>query len=293
VSAPDLVPPGTTGGGPPVGGSGTIGTVPKWATTSTLDDSVITELGTNIGIGTASPGYKFEVAGNAYVTTQLGIGTIPVGTRSVATALDCEFNGVRVGRGANTGGNNTAVGDGALNTVAAGLDNTAIGASSLSANTTGNYNTAIGRNALVSNTTGGENSAIGRSALSSNTIGGENIAIGRSALGSNTTGGKNTAFGAYSGGLVTTGSNNISIGYNASHSGIAATNEIVIGVNAAGVGNNTLSIGSSVNFVATNGAAATYFTSATATSSGILPATCGFIKVNLNGTIVKIPIYAD
>ena len=43
------------GGGAPVGGSGTIGTVPKWATTSTLNDSVITQSGAYVGIGTASP----------------------------------------------------------------------------------------------------------------------------------------------------------------------------------------------------------------------------------------------
>ena len=51
MSAPDLVPPGTTGGGAPVGGSGTIGTIPKWATTTTLGNSVITESSAgNVGV---------------------------------------------------------------------------------------------------------------------------------------------------------------------------------------------------------------------------------------------------
>ena len=62
MSAPNLVPPGTTGGGAPVGGSGTIGTIPKWDTTTTLNDSVITQSGSNVGIGTASPSGKLVVA---------------------------------------------------------------------------------------------------------------------------------------------------------------------------------------------------------------------------------------
>jgi len=54
------------GGGPPVGGSGTAGKLTKWATTSTLDDSVITQSGAgNIGIGTAIPGDKLTIAGTA------------------------------------------------------------------------------------------------------------------------------------------------------------------------------------------------------------------------------------
>ena len=65
MSAPDLVPPGTTGGGAPVGGSGTIGTIPKWATTTTLGDSVITESSAgNVGIGiTPIAGHRASVSG--------------------------------------------------------------------------------------------------------------------------------------------------------------------------------------------------------------------------------------
>ena len=65
MSAPDLVPPGTTGGGAPVGGSGTIGTVPKWATTTTLNNSVITQSGSNVGIGVAIPGAVLDVLGTS------------------------------------------------------------------------------------------------------------------------------------------------------------------------------------------------------------------------------------
>jgi hypothetical protein len=41
--------------GSPTGGSGTAGKLTKWDTSSTLTDSVITESGGNIGIGTATP----------------------------------------------------------------------------------------------------------------------------------------------------------------------------------------------------------------------------------------------
>ena len=51
------------GGGPPVGGTGTPGTLPKWDTASTLNDSVIAQSGVNIGIGTPSPGTPLEVSG--------------------------------------------------------------------------------------------------------------------------------------------------------------------------------------------------------------------------------------
>ena len=78
---------------------------------------------------------------------------------------------------------------------------------------------------------------------------------------------------------ITTGTNNICIGVSSNAS-------------AAGV-NNELVIGSSTSFVATNGGATTYFTTASALSSGSLPVNCGFIRVYLNGSFVKIPVYGN
>ena len=64
MSAPNLVPPGTTGGGTPVGGSGTPNTITKWNTSTTLNDSVITQSGSNVGIGMSpSLAHKLDVAG--------------------------------------------------------------------------------------------------------------------------------------------------------------------------------------------------------------------------------------
>ena len=51
-----------------VGGSGTAGNIPKWATTSTLGDSIIKEASSKIGIGTTgAPAYKLEVEGQVHL----------------------------------------------------------------------------------------------------------------------------------------------------------------------------------------------------------------------------------
>ena len=55
---------------------------------------------------------------------------------------------------------------------------------------------------------------------------------------------------------------------------------------------NELAIGSSSFYVATNGAAATYFPTATA-GAVALGLAQGFIRINLNGTLVKIPVYGN
>ena len=55
----------------PVGtvkGTGTVNFVPKWSAADTLQDSIIFDDGTNVGIGTPSPQDKFEVQGSIYAT---------------------------------------------------------------------------------------------------------------------------------------------------------------------------------------------------------------------------------
>jgi len=92
VSAPDLVPPGTTGGGTPVGGSGTIGTVPKWGTTSTLNDSVITQSGTNVGVNVPVP--TFALAVESPTSTILKL------SRASLNGFTASVTGVMTGTGA-------------------------------------------------------------------------------------------------------------------------------------------------------------------------------------------------
>jgi hypothetical protein len=116
--------------------------------------------------------------------------------------------------------------------------------------------------------------------MASASTGGFNVAIGNSAGTSLTLGASNTLIGTSAGDNLTTGGSNICIGRNAVVSVTGISNELVIG--------------SAAQFVGTTAAgSAGYFTTATAVSTGVLPATCGFIRIYLNGTFAKIPVYAN
>ena len=112
----------------------------------------------------------------------------------------------------NTGGNNTAVGQG-----------------SLGANTTGAGNTAVGRNVLSANTTAGNNVVVGFNSAYSNTTGTSLTGIGAGALSLNTTGSKNTGIGTNANMTQTTGSNTTCLGFNAYASSSTVSNEITLG----------------------------------------------------------------
>jgi hypothetical protein len=225
-----------------VDGTGTANYVAKWSDADTITNSVIYDNGTNVGIGTTSPGAKLDVSADILV------------------------NGLTIGRGAGNSATNTAVGLSALanNTIGfsniavgqsalfentSGSNNTAIGRIALGNNDTGGSNTAIGRIALYSNTTGFSNTAVGEDTLANNTIGGFNTAVGRGALSSNTTGGSNTAIGREAGTRISNGSNqtitnnSIFIGEDTRALADDQTNQIVIGHAAIGVGSNSVVLG--------------------------------------------------
>jgi len=64
-------------------GSGTTNYIPKFTGAHTLGNSQIYDNGTNVGIGTTSPGYKLDISGNARVTGPLVVGsTAPRNTSS-------------------------------------------------------------------------------------------------------------------------------------------------------------------------------------------------------------------
>jgi hypothetical protein len=67
----DVNPSGT------VTGSGTVGYIPLWNGTYSLNNSIIYQSGGNIGIGTTSPAQKLHVEGNAYISGNLGVGRSP------------------------------------------------------------------------------------------------------------------------------------------------------------------------------------------------------------------------
>lgn len=59
------------GGGGGVGGSGTTNFVPKWSGSTSLTNSKIFDNGTNVGIGTSSPLFSFDVSGTIRATNDI------------------------------------------------------------------------------------------------------------------------------------------------------------------------------------------------------------------------------
>jgi hypothetical protein len=216
-----LAPPG-------VGGSGTTGTLARFTAGAAIGDSVLVEDGSgNVGVGTASPAARLEVAGTARVTDTLTLA--PAGDTALDVSTGSIYKGGALFLHTRGGADNTGLGDGALASVTTGFGNTALGERALRSTTTsnrntacgylalfsngaGNVNTAVGVKALYANTSGFRNTAAGFEALPANTTGSRNTACGDRALASNTTGSDNIAIGHYAGSALTTGGNNIAIG---------------------------------------------------------------------------------
>jgi hypothetical protein len=230
----------------------------------------------NVGIGTAKPTEKLDVAGNLKTSGTVTAGTVTYpnthgsanqvlsttgsGTLTWTTpssgggsgipytgatqavdlgAFDLKANGLTVGRGLGNEVSNSAIGNVALNSNTTGSGNTATGYRALSNTTTGSNNTATGSEALSANTTGSDNTSFGRSALFLNTTGSSNTVIGQGALAVNTTGGSNTVSGAQALASNTTGGSNTAIGRSALLANTTGSNNTALG-NGADVGSSAL-----------------------------------------------------
>ena len=157
-------------------------------------------------------------------------GNYPVGTGNVAlgnAALD---------DGSLSGGNNTAIGSGALTANTSGSLNVAVGTSALSSNTTAPYNTAIGYQALRDNVSGNQNTAVGYEALASNTAL-KNTAVGAYAQYQSTSAQESTALGYAALASLTSGSYNVAVGASALDANTTASNNTAVGY--ASLGANT------------------------------------------------------
>jgi hypothetical protein len=171
-----------------------------------------------------------------------GYSLIYAGSSTLVLADEAQdfFAGVGAGNLNITGsGNNTGVGDQALNSEMSGAFNTALGTQALFSDIDGQQNTAIGFHALYASTNGSYNTVVGLQALSSlltgdynlavgyaaalnatNTTG--NVALGEQSLLQNTSGNYNIAVG-FQAGELTTGSDNIDIG----HQGVAGESGVI------------------------------------------------------------------
>lgn len=247
-----------------IGGSGTVGYIPKFSAAKTLTNSsifqtgsVVDVLGTKftstslnlLGDNRTYPGeiYCATVYGNKLVSTEIlfhgsgfskiyETGTYGItalvggGDNFIISGGDAVINGVRIGRGAGSF-----------------VDNTVLGSGALASNIIGTHNVAIGKDALLV-TNNYFNTAVGWSTLSANT-GERNSAFGYGSLGVTTSGARNTGLGMFTGNVNATGSDNIFIGYNANPSTSNLTNAIAIGSQSIVESSNSIVLGNYCNAI--------------------------------------------
>ena len=167
----------------------------------------------NVGIGTTSPAYKFEVNGSLYATRLSGSAMFTTNGKG-------RFYGTASYALASAGGGGSSL---TGQTDSASPFETSLGHQAGNSNT-GTGNTAVGYQALFSNTTGTGSIAIGYQALYSNTRGKRNIAIGYEAL--RTTQGSTDAYGD------PIGDENVAIGYQAARAAFNINRVVAIGYRA-------------------------------------------------------------
>jgi trimeric autotransporter adhesin len=139
-------------------------------------------------------------------------------------------------------GNNTAVGENALQNLTTGINNTALGYRALHDNTVGVSNTAVGSLALRNNIGGDRNTATGLGALFDNENGNDNTANGFRALVHNRAN-ANTAIGSRALENNNAGHDNIAVGFRAGANFSPGSNNIYIGNVGLTAENGTIRIG--------------------------------------------------
>jgi hypothetical protein len=254
---------GPTGGGTPVGGTGTTNTIPRWTGPTTLGDSIITQTGTSrITVGSGSyagaslDGVRLVNGVNSYFAASDGTRTVFMGAdgNAVVGTLTAHDLKIRAGNAdamiVQQGTLNVGIGTasptaGRSLTTAADIDvygvrvgrgagaqasNTAVGASALANNTTGSVAVAVGAEALNANSTGVGNTAIGYRALRAVVSANSNTAVGYLA-GLDQTGGSNVAIGqeALRGAAGSSGTNNVAVGLQAGLAVTTGANNVFVG----------------------------------------------------------------
>ena len=145
--------------------------------------------------------------------------------------------------GSSPGGNNTALGSGALTALTTGNDNVAVGFEALKTDTLGDRNVAIGLRALktqnFTTSTASYNTAIGYAAGLEVTTGQSNTIVGGLAGDALTTGSLNTFVGTAAGSATDDGASNTAVGAFALDAGNCGDNNTAIGAGALGDSSHT------------------------------------------------------
>jgi hypothetical protein len=196
----------------------------------------------NVGIGTANPVAKLDVAGS------LNIGS----TNSL------NFGGIRQFHISGT--QNLFLGSDAGNAITTGYRNVFIGFQSGASTNIGTTNAFIGYQTGQFNTSGSDNIFFGNRSGYQNQTGSKNNFIGYQAGLNNLSGENNSYFGYQAGMNSTTGSNNISIGTFSGQSVGSANNNVFVGRSAgqSSTGSNNTFIGRIAGQSNTHGAGNTY-----------------------------------
>ncbi|MFT6731471.1 MAG: hypothetical protein ACJA1H_002814 [Glaciecola sp.] len=157
---------------------------------------------------------------------------------------NASFNGQKIGKGNATGGENLAVGDGAMNGMSTGVRNTAIGNTAMQnyVGTSFDNNTSVGYANLVGMTSGSGNTSVGAESMMALTTGTQNTSLGNQSL-INTTGNNNIGIGKRAGQTISSGSQNTIIGTNADVGTNNLTNATALGYGAIVAASNTIQLG--------------------------------------------------
>ena len=196
-------------------------------------NTILTNIGDSVGIGTTTPNYKLTVAGDTNIddrwSTLPGYRINGVAAVTASTSLNnWFFAGSAPASFTSAATYNYGIGNAVLSSLTTGDNNVAIGRSSLNSITTGSSNIAFGSGAMQFNTTGFNNIAMGEATLQSNTVGWDNIALGYAAMENGSAGSYNTALGRLALNL-NTGTGTIAIGYQAADNATAVDRGIFIG----------------------------------------------------------------
>ena len=235
-------------------GGGAIGRIPLWMSANTLGNSSF--LQTSSGGGVSQIGTRGSVLigtnSGALVNATINQNNVAIGDE----ALKSFIKGL-TGSGAETSGENVAVGYQSLTTTTAGTNNVGIGVDTLGSLTLGANNIALGKRALFSlagtraNTV--SNTAIGFDCLGDLTTGKNNVAVGQSIYDVTTSLENAVAIGRWAGKAFTGDADeSVVIGANSLISSTATSvkNSVIIGESAGQATSGTLAddilIGTSV-----------------------------------------------